>query len=81
MMKPVYIWFTQPTSFRELNDDYMKEIAFVSETIEEGEREFVKKYPSFSVEEYTFMTETGEHMYCWAIKREMLVKEKKNDYV
>lgn len=75
MTKPVYIWFTQPTSYRELNDDYMEEIAFVSETIEEGEREFAKKYPSFSVDEYTFMTETGEHMYCWAIKCNMIIKE------
>lgn len=78
MNKSVYIWFTQPTSYRVLNDDYMKEIAFVSETIEEGEREFTRKYPSFSVEDYTFMAETGEHMYCWAIKRELINSKEEN---
>lgn len=86
MTKPVYIWFTEPSFYRfhrKIPGESMEDVAFVSETIEEGEREFAKRYSDFSAEEdaeeaYTYTDDHGDHYYCWAIKRELINNKEEN---
>lgn len=76
MTKTVYIWYIEPSIFRDSDySSHLETALFVSETIADGEKEFSKRYSDFSIEDYTFTDESNEPMYCWAVESDMLIQE------
>lgn len=76
MTKPVYIWYTEIHDFSSLSSGF----AFVSETLESGEREFAKRHSDFAVYSketncYSYTDDDDEHLLVWAIKVEFVKEE------